>query len=57
MSNHAGIEIRKITRVRQSALIKRTFKKEAKLPLSFPIGINWKSLSVQRILLGKSENP
>jgi hypothetical protein len=43
-------------KVRQSDLIKRTAKKEAKLPRSFPIGINLKSLSVQSILLGKSEN-
>jgi hypothetical protein len=53
----AGTAVSQIMKVKQSDLIKRTAKKEAKLPRSFPIGINWKILSVQSILLGKSENP
>jgi hypothetical protein len=44
-------------KTKQTDLIKRTAKKEAKLPRSLPIGISWKILSVQRILLGKRENP
>jgi hypothetical protein len=52
-----GIEVSTSIKVKQSDLIKRTARKDAKPPRSFPIGTSWRSLSVQSILFGKSEKP